>query len=72
MLFVEKFILAAQKIELFTRFAILKQGQKSITEYVTEFEALLKYGLSSIDTPRNKNEMFFFWFERRYRETTYI
>lgn len=43
---------------MFNRFAFLKQGQRSFTEYVTEIEALLKYELSFIDTPRKKNEKF--------------
>lgn len=54
--FEEKFIPSAQKAELFAKFAFLKQGDKRDMEYVTEFEALSKYGLSFINTPANKNE----------------
>ena len=43
---------------MFTKFAFLKQGDKTVTEYVTEFEALSRYGLSFIDTPAKKNEKF--------------
>ena len=56
--FEEKFIPSTQKVELFTKFAFLKQGDKTVTEYVTEFDALSKYGLSFIDTPAKKNDKF--------------
>ena len=36
------------------------QGDKTVTEYVNEFEALSKYGQSFIDTKEKKNDKFVF------------
>lgn len=58
-MFEEKFIPTDQRTELFNKFAFLKQGQKTITKYVTEFEALSKYGLSFVDTPERKMRSLF-------------
>lgn len=57
-IFEEKFIPTAKRTELFNKFTFPKQGQRTITEYVMEFEALSKYGLLFVDTPRKSNEKF--------------
>ena len=56
--FSEKFILGARKSELFRKFLELKQKGKTVSEYIAEFDTLLKYGLSLIDTPKKMNEKF--------------
>ena len=56
--FEKKFIPTSQKIALFKKFADLVRGDKFVAEYVNEFEALSKYGLSLIDTDEKKNDKF--------------
>ena len=56
--FEAKFISTAQKSVLFKKFVELKQGGRSVLEYVSEFEALSKYARSYIDSPYQKNEKF--------------
>lgn len=43
---------------MFKKFDDLIQGDKTVTKYVNEFEALSKYGQSFIDTPEKKNDKF--------------
>lgn len=47
-----------QKIALFKKFGDHVQGDKTVMEYIKEFEALSKYGLSLIGTPEKKNDEF--------------
>lgn len=43
---------------MFKWFADLRQGDKTVTEYVNEFDALSKYGYSFINTEEKKNDKF--------------
>src|SRR5574338_1330206 len=56
--FEAKFISTAQKSILFKKFVELKQGGRSVLEYVSEFEALSKYARSYIESAYQKNEKF--------------
>ena len=48
--FESKFVPEAEKVTLARRFIDLVQGESSVTEYVTSFESLSKYGVEYINT----------------------
>ena len=43
---------------LFKKFADLTQGNRTVIEYVNEFDALSKYGMTLADTKEKKSEKF--------------
>ena len=53
-----KFIPESEKNSLARRFLDLKQGKSSVSDYVSSFEALSKYGLEFIATPYKRNLKF--------------
>src|SRR5574338_648092 len=53
-----KFVLEAEKVTLARRFIDLVQGESTMTDYVTSFQSLSKYGVEYINTPLNKNQRF--------------
>ena len=53
-----KFVPKAQKDMLFRKFADLTQGNRTVIEYVNEFDALSKYGMTLADTKEKKSEKF--------------
>ena len=46
-----KFVPETEKVTLACRFIDLVQGESSVTDYVTSFESLSKYGVEYINTP---------------------
>ena len=53
-----KFVPESEKASLARRFLELKKGKSSVSDYVSSFEALSKYGLEYISTPYKKNLKF--------------
>ena len=53
-----KFVHESEKANLARSFLELKQGKSSVSDYVASFNALSKYGVEFINTPRKKNLRF--------------
>ena len=63
-----KFVPEAEKVTLARRFIDLVQGESSVTDYVTSFESLSKYGVEYINTPLKKNQRFVYGLNKNLKK----